>query len=182
MEAVYTYLIESNGLFKIGITSNLKTRLSQIQTGNPHKVSLICTKVWSTKEIALFIEQSLHYKYRNLRLNGEWFNLVQEDLLFIISLYTGQQIDTMQSSMKLPVIQKPTPMVKVKLTAENATLKDASLWIRKKFPKLTTSTITASEFTKATKHSKDLWVRRFKDELFDTEVQGRTTLLKLKLS
>lgn len=183
MEPTLTYLVEANGLFKIGVTSKLDNRPSQIQTGNPHKVSVICTKVWSTREIALFIEQSLHYKFKDLRLNGEWFNLTREELLFIISLYTGQQIDTIQSSMKLPVIQKPTAIVKIVLTAENATLNDAKTWLTNKFPKLLKGgSITATDLTKSTKHKKDIWIRRYNAELFTESVDNRTTYLKLKES
>ena len=72
----YVYLIRelgSDGFFKIGITNNLKQRISTIQTGNPRKVEYVDTiKCWSQSQ-AREIEAFLHGVLNNARANGEWF-------------------------------------------------------------------------------------------------------------
>jgi hypothetical protein len=63
----------------------------------------------------------------------------------------------------------------------SVTIKDAKEWIICKFPELLKGkTITSSDFTKATKHNKDLWIREYRDSIFELSVDKRTTYLTLK--
>jgi len=76
-----TYLIgnKNKGIFKIGYTSDLKTRLVGIQVGCPYKVEVIFS--YST-EYAHKVEKVLHRKFALSKtdqdgeeLHGEWFGL-----------------------------------------------------------------------------------------------------------
>jgi hypothetical protein len=67
------------------------------------------------------------------------------------------------------------------ITIHPASLNDAKAWLTNKFPKLLEGeSITATELTKVTKNKKDLWIRRYKAELFTETINNRTTYLKLK--
>lgn len=67
----YVYFIrrEDNvGPVKIGTTANPCKRLSGIQTGNPYKLKIIKT-IKGGKNL----ERTLHNKFEQFRMEGEWF-------------------------------------------------------------------------------------------------------------
>ncbi len=66
-----TYIFSaSNGLYKIGCTSNIQIRLKAIQVGNPHFIELYAT-LYGGKEV----EEMLHKKLSKYRVSGEWFEI-----------------------------------------------------------------------------------------------------------
>jgi transposase len=67
------YFIQSgeNGPIKIGITSNLKSRLSAMQSDCPFKLKLLASFSGSKED-----EISLHSEFSDCKLRGEWFNPV----------------------------------------------------------------------------------------------------------
>lgn len=65
------YIIESNGIYKIGESKNPEKRVKQLQTGNHLYLRLI--KIYDNLEYAKIIERILHTKLDNYRLEGEWF-------------------------------------------------------------------------------------------------------------
>jgi|ERR1700745_89370 len=76
-----------SGPIKIGISAyGPEYRLKRLQTGNWIKLKIInwfpCSDPKST-------ESMLHDRYRSRHIHGEWFNLVQEDLLDIAQLIKG---------------------------------------------------------------------------------------------
>jgi hypothetical protein len=74
----YTYMMlnERNGYIKIGISNNPSYRENTLQSQEP-EVKLL----WKSK---IDIEAQLHYKFRDKRIRGEWFNLEPEDIKWII--------------------------------------------------------------------------------------------------
>jgi hypothetical protein len=77
---VYLICAETNGkkLFKIGHTRRkVEERIKEFKTGNTAIFSIveIFNSKWGTK-----IEANLHKQFRNKRLNGEWFDLDENDL------------------------------------------------------------------------------------------------------
>tara|TARA_R110000803_G_scaffold118709_1_gene187079 strand:- start:1569 stop:2003 length:435 start_codon:yes stop_codon:yes gene_type:complete len=77
----YLYIIENNGLYKIGYTSDWNKRHKNYKT-HLGKVNLI----YLTKQNDCFdLELYLHNKYVAKRKTGEWFVLSQSDLLDAIS-------------------------------------------------------------------------------------------------
>jgi len=77
---VYLLKIENRNEYKIGVTINLKKRLNQLGTKMPFKLETI-TKIRS-KDIYK-LEEKLHCRFENKRINGEWFNLSNEDVEYI---------------------------------------------------------------------------------------------------
>lgn len=76
----YIYVIQSQGLYKIGMTGNLADRLKAFKTSLPGGMRPIRTKLVDHAGKA---ETFLHEKFAGKRLNGEWFNLSEEDVAWI---------------------------------------------------------------------------------------------------
>lgn len=71
----FIYLIRCGEYHKIGITSDVKARLSMMQTGSPHKLTLTaCWPVQNAKED----ERQLHSMLESYHIRGEWFKLPKE--------------------------------------------------------------------------------------------------------
>lgn len=71
--------LDGNELFKIGITKNdIEVRLSCLQTGSPHKLDL---QGLYKSEFYNKIEKWMHRKYTSKRLEGEWFDLTNKDVV-----------------------------------------------------------------------------------------------------
>lgn len=70
-------ILMSNGSVKIGIAYDIKRRYSQIQASSGMKI----TEHWESGliEYAYVLETVLHRKYRNKRLNGEYFDINYEE-------------------------------------------------------------------------------------------------------
>lgn len=68
----FVYLVQAGGRFKIGITSNVQSRIKGIQTGNPDKVTLVCSVEHPEPRK---LEAELHRIFSPYRLEGEWFQL-----------------------------------------------------------------------------------------------------------
>ena len=58
------------GYFKVGITSNYKTRLQQIQSGSPFKIIAISIVTHSNP---IYLEQAVLEEFKTYRIRGEWF-------------------------------------------------------------------------------------------------------------
>ena len=77
----YLYIIENNGLYKIGYSSNWKKRYKSYKT---HLGSVNLT--YLTKQDDCFdLENHLHSLFSDKRTVGEWFCLNDEDLFKAIS-------------------------------------------------------------------------------------------------
>jgi len=66
------YVMSDGEFIKIGVTSNMKSRLVRIQSGNPRKVKVIYS---SQVKNAQKIEHKTHKHFHEKRLMGEWFDL-----------------------------------------------------------------------------------------------------------
>ncbi|MGC1392933.1 MAG: GIY-YIG nuclease family protein [Coleofasciculaceae cyanobacterium] len=83
---VYFIFNEDSNAIKIGRSQNLQRRLMSLQTSSPAKLKLIkSVQVEGDKE-AQKLEQSLHNKFREIRLAGEWFK-AETHLLEYISQF-----------------------------------------------------------------------------------------------
>jgi len=80
----YVYLLHGGGYFKIGKTINLSVRNRQIGLQLPFEVTLV--HAISTNDIN-DSERYWHTKFRTKRLNGEWFNLSEEDVSEFSSIH-----------------------------------------------------------------------------------------------
>jgi hypothetical protein len=67
------------GVFKIGISFNLKARELELKSGNPYGKILFAGFARRAREI----EKQLHRFYQNRQIDREMFSLTKPDLLYI---------------------------------------------------------------------------------------------------
>ena len=68
----YVYLLESAGFYKIGVAEDLKARISSIQSGTPHEVTIVD---FFPSYHPYEDEQHLHEMWQKYHTRGEWFSL-----------------------------------------------------------------------------------------------------------
>jgi len=73
--ACEVYLITDGEYGKIGIAANVRQRLTDLQSGNPHQLWIVCTCICNTRPRARKVESDLHKRYFRNRRAGEWFKL-----------------------------------------------------------------------------------------------------------
>lgn len=64
-----------DGPYKIGISGDVKRRIADLQTGAWSKLQLICSCDGTEA-----LELELHHRFKKYRLQGEWFDLKEEQL------------------------------------------------------------------------------------------------------
>jgi hypothetical protein len=75
----YIYILRCHTFYKIGIASDVKQRICQLQIGNPYKIELVeCFEI--DAQYVAKIEKDLHRVLRNKNVSGEWFRLGDEVL------------------------------------------------------------------------------------------------------
>ena len=80
----YIYLLAGlPGTYKIGRTANLESRLGNFAVKLPFKVKVVCI---IPTEDTVTLEKELHQKYQACRLEGEWFQLNDEEVRQIIEI------------------------------------------------------------------------------------------------
>lgn len=80
----FIYLIQFSNeqIFKIGLTTDLKSRLSGIQSGSPYK--LTANAVFVVRHAPALVVETLAHKVaaeRGSRMSGEWFEITNNDAL-----------------------------------------------------------------------------------------------------
>ena len=77
----YLYIIKSNGLYKIGFTTNLKSRL------NDYKVHFgLVELIYVYKGYDFYdLESIIHNLVEDKNHRGEWFSLTETDVVTIVS-------------------------------------------------------------------------------------------------
>lgn len=81
--SVYILKIKKTDRYKIGISCNVNSRVSSINTSSPFNVEFVHSK---ESDIAYKLEKYLHKEFDDKRLDGEWFKLNNEDLNKAIQL------------------------------------------------------------------------------------------------
>jgi len=71
---VYLVQQEVTGAIKIGISSNVPSRLKGLQTSSPYKLTLIHAYRPTGSMSAIEAERRLHKEFCDVRLQGEWFS------------------------------------------------------------------------------------------------------------
>jgi hypothetical protein len=80
----YVYLIKSpTGAYKIGKTKNPKDRMRMFHIKVPFEIEI---EHLVEVEDMQKLERGLHTMFRTKRINGEWFNLSEDDVQYIKSL------------------------------------------------------------------------------------------------
>ncbi len=81
----FVYILSGGDLVKIGITDNVKKRVAALNLSSPVPISLIYS--WFVKDAA-DIERRLHVHFHSKRIRGEWFDLSEDDIQWIISNFS----------------------------------------------------------------------------------------------
>lgn len=78
-----------NAPVKIGVTRDIESRVSALQTGNPYQ--LICKAFipCSNKDQAYRLESFLHRQFKKSRLIGEWFKLYSVNLKKLMDRFSS---------------------------------------------------------------------------------------------
>ena len=91
---VYIVAIQESNLYKIGVTKDLKKRLSQLQTSNPYEFYLINFFITNrSKEL----EKLLHEKFKKYNYKREWFKLEEKEISEVCQIaceFIGKQYRT----------------------------------------------------------------------------------------
>ena len=83
---VYFILNEDSNAIKIGRAKDLANRMKALQTSSPTRLRLIKLVQIEGVEEAQKLEQSLHKKFNDIRLTGEWFKAEATLLEYISQL------------------------------------------------------------------------------------------------
>lgn len=75
------YVLHAGDRYKIGMTSNLRKRIGQLQTGTPHPIEIV-TIIPAARPAEL--EAELHARYAAKRVHGEWFALDGDDVAALL--------------------------------------------------------------------------------------------------
>ncbi len=75
----FLYLVKDNAsnLIKIGITTNYKSRLKQLNRMVPHGIIPVAIYPAENYEV---LEKDVHERYKDKRVNGEWFDFDNADV------------------------------------------------------------------------------------------------------
>jgi hypothetical protein len=87
------YLIRGDGFTKIGLTIRPFERLRTIGTKLPFEAVAIRHYILDKRSLK-DIENKLHNFFSHKRTNGEWFNLSDDDVIFIDYLFTTGRMPT----------------------------------------------------------------------------------------
>lgn len=89
------YILHCKGFFKIGISKNINSRLSSIQSGNPFQVDVV--RVFNTPH-AEYYESVLHIRLDKYNVRGEWFSLPDRIASWLIAVENLDGIKHMEIS------------------------------------------------------------------------------------
>lgn len=76
----YLYLIKCQQFYKIGIANDVESRLAQLSTGNPFELEVLAVYGFANAQV---VEASLHQRFTNSRVRGEWFALNNSELAIL---------------------------------------------------------------------------------------------------
>lgn len=103
----YVYVISSDSAIKIGVTTNIQSRLASLQTANPEPLTVACAIRCVDESAAHALEKHLHNRYRAFKLKGEWFDIpphfVTGDIQFalnVLGLIESVQYQTIKEDKK----------------------------------------------------------------------------------
>jgi hypothetical protein len=72
------YVLECNGLHKIGVAQDVESRVKQLQTGNGNRIVEVTS--YEFFSMAYWVESYLHKEFTASKTIGEWFNFSDYEL------------------------------------------------------------------------------------------------------
>lgn len=86
-EFVYLFMRKGDGIFKIGIAKDIKSRARGITYACGSFLKFIGGLDCASFEVAYEIEQNLHHEFHDKRIVGEWFALEETDVNYVLSFF-----------------------------------------------------------------------------------------------
>ena len=83
--------VDKNSPVKIGMTSDIESRLSALQTGNPYQLFCKAFIPCHDKDQACKLEAFLHNRLKKSRMIGEWFRLDHLNLYKLLNSFSEKQ-------------------------------------------------------------------------------------------
>ena len=84
----YVYLIKNSlGQVKIGVSENPERRKKSLQTGSPHKLTIVATRKSSH---ATQLEEALHNRWEEYHMRGEWFDIPKDELNALVQRFKNE--------------------------------------------------------------------------------------------
>lgn len=77
------YVVECAGYFKVGLTTNFKSRLNAINFGTPLPIRKVKTREVPAAGLA-YAESWVHHQLSDTRVKGEWFAAPEADILALL--------------------------------------------------------------------------------------------------
>ena len=94
---IYFIQLVNGGPIKIGYAKNITRRLNALQVAHAYPLKLL-----HSFQAHAFVELALHYKFKKLRLLGEWFEPSHELLYFIENIKNGNIPEDIQELIDNP--------------------------------------------------------------------------------
>lgn len=88
----YIYFVRAGNFIKIGRAINPEHRLADLQMTSPKRLVLLIAVAGNPRD-----ETTLHRRFRDLRVQGEWFRFGGALVWFITSLQQGLKLDDLLS-------------------------------------------------------------------------------------
>ena len=165
---MFLYIIESGRLVKIGITSDLNSRLAALQTANPTKINLVYVLVCKSRDHALALETKFHELLSSYRKNGEWFSIPAIQILTLVQLALALAENVVEgfSFEHQTVERKPVAYKPPTLSLLNATKEQQALAILEANPTLykTTSRQLAEDYPTISSPTWNRAINRYKKD------------------
>ena len=76
----YVYVFACNGYYKIGKSKNPEKRLLSFKTGTPFPIDIV--QIYKSRNMNI-LEKLLHNLFSDKQIEGEWFNLNDDDIKII---------------------------------------------------------------------------------------------------
>lgn len=76
----WIYLVKCGEFHKIGVTQNIKQRLEDFRTSNPHPIELLKSWKYEPWSMVRKIEKLLHLHYKPHHHHREWFKLPEAEV------------------------------------------------------------------------------------------------------
>jgi len=76
----YDSIIDGVTDFKIGESKNPVERCKNLQTGNKRRLKIYKTVFCGTKKLAQTLEGTIHERYNEKRISGEWYKISKHEI------------------------------------------------------------------------------------------------------
>lgn len=113
---IYFVAVESHAVVKIGVATDVKKRLDQLQTASPFELTLL--GVIAAPD-AYGLETTLHLQFSHLHVRGEWFRL-EPELTSFIEAEASAAIQRVRRAPRTPIQRYDAAVAAAQKAADDA--------------------------------------------------------------